>query len=120
MAFFIVGEVGREKLGFKIYQKLDASKMTWWEYGEQHEPRSLDLRAPDNQMSLTSVAVRREPNAADFVSGTARAVRCCAIKLMKNRVDCATPLQELAPAVPKVAARGWRQPVHKRGKGRCF
>ena len=41
------------------------------------------------------------PNAADFGSGTARAVRCCARKPMKNRVACATPLQELAPSVPK-------------------
>ena len=41
-----------------------------------------------------------------FGSGTARAVRCCARKPMKNRVACATPLQEMAPAVNSQANTG--------------
>ena len=45
---------------------------------------------------------------AEFVSGTAQAVRCCAIKLMKNRVACVTPLKDMAPAVPKPMAWGQR------------
>ena len=53
-------------------------------------------------------AAGHAPNAADFGSGTARAVRCRARKPMKNRVACATPLQELAPSVPKSAALGMR------------